>query len=92
MNHGERIPGKFFRPRRERPSPGAESALVTKTTGAPSEGIPQYPSAYSQALKRVYRASHGIPIALSRYTYSAIKGGLWGCGIPTLCRPVVHPL
>jgi hypothetical protein len=27
----ERILGKFFRPRRERPSPGAESALVTKT-------------------------------------------------------------
>jgi hypothetical protein len=26
-----RIPGKFFRPRRERPSPGTESALVTKT-------------------------------------------------------------
>ena len=23
--------GKFFRPRRERPSPGAESALVTNT-------------------------------------------------------------
>jgi hypothetical protein len=27
----ERILGKFFRARRERPSPGAESALVTKT-------------------------------------------------------------
>jgi hypothetical protein len=25
----ERIPGKFLRPRRERPSPGAETALVT---------------------------------------------------------------
>jgi hypothetical protein len=33
-----RILGKFFRPRRERPSPGAESALVTKT-GAPLLGI-----------------------------------------------------
>lgn len=31
---GKRILGKFFRPKRERPSPGAESALVTKT-GAP---------------------------------------------------------
>jgi hypothetical protein len=30
----ERILGKFFRLRRERPSPGAEIALVTKT-GAP---------------------------------------------------------
>ena len=29
-----RIQGKF-RPRRERPSPGAESALVTKPTGVP---------------------------------------------------------
>jgi hypothetical protein len=27
----ERIQGKFFRPTREWPSPGAESALVTKT-------------------------------------------------------------
>jgi hypothetical protein len=27
----ERILGEFFRARRERPSPGAESALVTKT-------------------------------------------------------------
>jgi hypothetical protein len=27
----ERILGKFFRPTRECPSPGAESALVTKT-------------------------------------------------------------
>jgi hypothetical protein len=27
----EQILGKFFRPRRERPSPEAESALVTKT-------------------------------------------------------------
>jgi hypothetical protein len=27
----ERILGKFFRPRREWPAPGAESALVTKT-------------------------------------------------------------
>ena len=34
----ERILGKFFCPRRERPSPGAESALVTKT-GAPLLGI-----------------------------------------------------
>jgi hypothetical protein len=34
----ERILGKFFRPTRERPSPGAESALVTKT-GAPLLGI-----------------------------------------------------
>jgi hypothetical protein len=31
MNPGERILCKFFRPRRERPSPGAESSLVTKT-------------------------------------------------------------
>ena len=30
----ERILGKFFRPTREWPSPGAESALVAKT-GAP---------------------------------------------------------
>ena len=34
----ERILGKFFRPRREWPSPGAESALVTKTW-APLLGI-----------------------------------------------------
>src|SRR5215218_9109861 len=34
----ERILGKFFRPTREWPSPGAESALVTKT-GAPLLGI-----------------------------------------------------
>jgi hypothetical protein len=33
----ERILGKFFRPTRERPSPEAESALVTKT-GAPLLG------------------------------------------------------
>ena len=32
---GQRILDKFLRPRREWPSPGAESALVTKT-GAPS--------------------------------------------------------
>jgi len=31
---GQRIQGKFLRPRRERPSPGSESALVAKT-GAP---------------------------------------------------------
>ena len=30
----ERILGKFLLPRRERPSPGAESSLVTKTTGS----------------------------------------------------------
>jgi len=36
----ERILGKFFRPRRERPSPGAESALVTKTW-APLGNIPR---------------------------------------------------
>jgi hypothetical protein len=34
----ERILGKFFRPTRERPSPGAETLLVTKT-GAPLLGI-----------------------------------------------------
>ena len=34
----ERILGKFFRPTREWPSPGAESALVTKT-GPPLLGI-----------------------------------------------------
>jgi len=34
----ERILGKFFRPTREWPSPGAESALVTKTW-APLLGI-----------------------------------------------------
>jgi hypothetical protein len=34
-----RILGKFFRPRRERPSLGAESALVTKTW-APLGNIP----------------------------------------------------
>ena len=34
MTTEERILGKFSRPRRERPSPGAESALVTNTTGA----------------------------------------------------------
>jgi hypothetical protein len=34
-----RILGKFFCPRREWPSPGAKSALVTKT-GAPLLGIP----------------------------------------------------
>jgi hypothetical protein len=33
-----RILGKFFRPTREWPSPGAKSALVTKT-GAPLLGI-----------------------------------------------------
>jgi hypothetical protein len=36
----ERILGKFFRVRRERPSPGAESALVTKTW-APLGNIPR---------------------------------------------------
>jgi hypothetical protein len=36
----ERILGKFFRPTRERPSPGAESALVTKTW-APLGNIPR---------------------------------------------------
>ena len=35
MTTEERILGKFFRPRRERPSPGAESALMAKTE-APS--------------------------------------------------------
>jgi hypothetical protein len=34
----ERILSKFFRPTREWPSPGAKSALVTKT-GAPLLGI-----------------------------------------------------
>jgi hypothetical protein len=34
----ERILGKFFRPPREWPSPGTESALVTKT--GPLSGIP----------------------------------------------------
>jgi hypothetical protein len=36
----ERILSKFFRPRRERPSPGAKSALVTKTW-APLGNIPR---------------------------------------------------
>jgi hypothetical protein len=36
----ERILGKFFRPRRERPSQGAESALVAKTW-PPLENIPR---------------------------------------------------
>jgi hypothetical protein len=36
----ERILGKFSRPTRERPSPGAESALVTKT-GPPLENPPR---------------------------------------------------
>jgi hypothetical protein len=36
----ERILGKFFRPTREWPSPGAESALVTKTC-APLGNIPR---------------------------------------------------
>ena len=36
----ERILGKFFRPTREWPSPGAESALVTKTW-APLGNIPR---------------------------------------------------
>jgi hypothetical protein len=41
----ERILGKNFRPTRERPSPGAKSALVTKTRGAlrassPAENFP----------------------------------------------------
>ena len=39
MSPEERILGKFFRPRRERPSPGAEGALVTKTW-APLGNIP----------------------------------------------------
>ncbi len=34
----ERNSGKFFRPRREWPSPGAESALVTKTWPLCEEG------------------------------------------------------
>jgi hypothetical protein len=36
----ERILGKFFRPTREWPSPGAESTLVTKTW-APLGNIPR---------------------------------------------------
>ncbi len=36
-----RILGKFFRPRRERPSPGAESALVTKTWAPLSGNTPR---------------------------------------------------
>jgi hypothetical protein len=36
----ERILGKFFRPRREWPSPGAETLLVTKTW-APLGNIPR---------------------------------------------------
>jgi len=44
MNPGERILGEFFRPRRERPSPGPESAVVTKTTEAPLGDTPRkYP-------------------------------------------------
>ena len=38
-NHEERILGKFSRPAREWPSPGAEGALVTKTW-APLGNIP----------------------------------------------------
>ena len=61
----ERILGEFFRSRRKRPSPGAESALVTKTTGAPLEGIPSHTLARtSQALERHIEPSHGIPKAL----------------------------
>jgi len=37
----ERILGKFFCPRRERPSPGAESALVTKTWAPLLGNIPR---------------------------------------------------
>ena len=37
---GKRILGKFFRPRRERPSPGAESSLVTRT-GHPLGNTPR---------------------------------------------------
>jgi len=37
----ERILGKFFRPTRERPSPGAESALVTKTWASLLENSPR---------------------------------------------------
>jgi hypothetical protein len=37
----ERILGKFFRARRERPSPGAESALVTKTWAPLSGNTPR---------------------------------------------------
>jgi hypothetical protein len=41
MNPGERILGKFSRPRRERPSPGAESSLVTKTWAPFLENTPR---------------------------------------------------
>jgi hypothetical protein len=37
----ERILGKLFRARRERPSPGAESALVTKTWAPLLENSPR---------------------------------------------------
>jgi hypothetical protein len=41
MITGARILGKFLRPRRERPSPEAESALVTRTGGPVLREYPQ---------------------------------------------------
>jgi hypothetical protein len=41
MSPEERILGKFFRPRRERHSPGAESALVTNTRAPLLENSPR---------------------------------------------------
>jgi hypothetical protein len=59
----ERILGKFFRPRRERPWPGTESALGAKT-GAPLGNTPrQYLARRSQALEGHIEPSHGIPRA-----------------------------
>jgi hypothetical protein len=64
MNHRERIPGKFFRPRRERPSVGSESLLVARNRAVEKRYTgSHFRGAYTRGARMAYIPKHALRYA-----------------------------